>query len=69
MKLPPAPGAYSQANEQQLRNELDQREASLLRNDRTVALRPGVAIQMYDTVTGERVELTVASGVLVVTAL
>lgn len=68
-KLAPAPAQYARDEEQQLRNELERRDDMNLKKDQHIAPQKGVAIRLYDTVTGEQVEVTVASGALVVTPL
>ena len=64
-----APSGYDQRDQQDLREALDERDELALKKDRHVELRNGVAIRLFDTVTGGQVELTVASGALVVTPL
>ena len=68
-KFAPAPGEYDRRDQQEFRNELERRDGVNLKADRHVQLRKGVAIRVYDTVTGEPYEITVASGALVVTPL
>lgn len=70
MRLPDAPEKYDHRDAQELRREIESELNNRVhRKGAHVVLSKGEAIRMYDTVTGGQVELTVASGVLVVTAL
>lgn len=69
-KLPPAPGAYSQRDQQELRNELERRDEQNHKRDGHLEVRSGAYIILTDTDgTGARYSITVASGVLTLTAL
>ena len=70
MKPPPAPAQYSQANEQQFRNQIEQNDLQTHKKGRHLDMGGADFHQIhYDTVTGARYKLTVVSGVLTLTAL
>lgn len=67
--LAPAPAAYSQRDQQELRNELDRRDDMNVKKDRDHEYRAGTAFIMTDTDDGARYRVTIESGALVLTAL
>lgn len=69
-RLGPAPGAYDQRAEQELRAEMDRRDLLTHKKGRHLDLggKDYYPI-LYDTVTGDRYKLTVVSGTLTITAL
>ena len=64
--LPSAPAQYNQANEQSMRNKVQ--EADDQNWKRREVVRP-VRLELQDTVTGTFYTLTIASGALVLTAV
>lgn len=68
-RLQQAPVAYSQLSEQQFRNEMETRDAETHKKGRDIEVGEGVRVILTDTVTMTRYGLTVASGVLTLTAI
>mgnify|MGYP001579861258 CR=1 FL=1 len=70
MKLPTAPAGYDRRDQQEARSKLEKSDAENHKRGRHIDLG-GLEFYpiLYDTVTGARYSLTIASGVLTVTAL
>ena len=67
--LAPAPSAYNQRDQQELRNEVTRRDDLYHKKDRHIECRRGTGIILTDTATGTRYLLTVASGAVALTSL
>jgi hypothetical protein len=68
-RLQQAPAQYSKGSEQEFRNEMERRDAEAHKKGRDIEVGDGVRVILTDTVTKTRYGLTVASGVLTLTAV
>lgn len=68
-RLQQAPGQYSKTSEQEFRNEMERRDGEAHKRGRDIEVGDGVRVILTDTVTKTRYGLTVASGVLTLTAV
>lgn len=69
MNLPKPPSVYSQANEAQTRDVISQADEDNHKKLRDIEIGQGCRAIFFDTVTGTRYAMSVASGAVVLTAL
>ncbi len=69
MKLPRPRPTYDPHDEAQARTLLEQADAQSFKRGQNVEIAGGASLILTDTVTGGRVKVSVASGVVVVTAV
>ncbi len=69
MKLPRPRPTYDAHDEAQARTLIEQADAQNVKRGQDVEIAGGAVLILTDTVTGGRVRVTVASGVVVVTAV
>ena len=69
MALPRPSQTYDPVNEAQTRAEIDRKLALARSRGQDIELAPNERLIMTDTVTGDRVAISVASGVLTVTTI
>lgn len=69
MKLPRPRPVYDPQDEAQVRAAIEQADAQGFKRGQDVEIAGGAALILTDTVTGVRVRVSVASGVVVVTAV
>jgi hypothetical protein len=69
MNLPNSPEKYERANEAQARDVISQADEENHKKQRNIEVGQGCRVIFFDTVTGTRYAMSVASGAVVLTAL
>lgn len=69
MKLAPAPAQYDPRQQNAAQQTIERADGQNYKRGQDVELQPDQRLILVDTVTGDRCQITVASGALVVTPL